>query len=281
MVWEGNGVELPKGGLIGKTVSFVRRIQKMGISGHAANAGYFIALSVFPALVLVLSVLRYTSLDAADLLAAMEDFVPAALLPAAEKLIISTYAHTSGTMVSVSAVSALWSASRGVYGVLNGLNGIYGVRENRGYWYTRAISVVYTFLLLLMLILTLTLNVFREGLAQLLSQARNPLWRLVAEVVDLRFLLLLILQTALFTAIFMVFPNRKNRFGDSLPGAILASVGWLVFTQLFSLYVEYIGGYSGIYGSVYAVALSMLWLYCCLSILFYGGALNRLLMEEN
>ena len=78
----------------------------------------------------------------------------------------------------------------------------------------------------------------------------------------------------------MVLPNRKNRFSDSLPGAILASVGWLIFTQLFSLYVEHFGGYSNIYGSVYAVALSMLWLYCCLSILFYGGALNRLLMER-
>lgn len=273
-------MEFPKGGLIGRITALVRRVQAMGIPGHAANAGYFIVLAVFPALVLVLSVLRYTSLDAGDLLALLEGFLPDPLLPAAEKLIVSTYAHTSTAMVSVSAVGALWSASRGVYGVLGGLNAIYGVRENRGYWYTRAISVVYTFLLLLVLLLTLVLNIFGEGLIEMLSQARNPLWRVVAEAVDLRFLLLLVLQTALFTAIFMVLPNRKNRFSDSLPGAILASVGWLIYTQLFSLYVEHFGGYSNIYGSVYAVALSMLWLYCCLSILFYGGALNRLLMER-
>ena len=46
------------------------------------------------------------------------------------------------------------------------------------------------------------------------------------------------------------------------------------------MYVELFAGYTNVYGSVYAVALSMLWLYCCLSILFYGGALNKLLMEK-
>ena len=62
-------------------------------------------------------------------------------------------------------------------------------------------------------------------------------------------------------------------------GAVLACVGWLTFTRLFSFYVERFSHYSNVYGSVYAVALSMLWLYCCLSIVFYGGALNRLLMD--
>ena len=273
-------MEFPKGGLLGRMIGLLRRVQKMGIPGHAANAGYFIVLSVFPALVLVLSMLRYTELDAGDLLELLAGFLPSALLPGAEKFIISTYAHTFSTMVSVSAVGALWSASRGVHGVLGGLNAIYGVREDRGYWHTRTISVLYTFLLLLVLLLTLVLNVFGERIMELLPEARDPLWRLLADAVDLRFLLLLVLQTALFTAIFMVLPNRKNSLSDSFPGAILASIGWLIFTQLFSLYVERFGGYTNIYGSVYAVGLAMLWLYCCLSILFYGGALNQLLMER-
>ena len=269
----------PKGGLIGKTVSAVRRVQAMGIPGHAANAGYFIVLSVFPALVLVLSLLRYTSLDAGDLLDLLSDFLPAALLPAAERLIISTYAHTSGAMVSVSALGALWSASRGIYGLLTGLNRIYGVDENRGYWYTRLISVLYTFAFLVVLLLTLVLGVFGEGILSLLPPARDPLGKLLSEVVDLRFLLMLVLQTALFTAMFMVLPNRPGGFRESIPGAVLACLGWMGFTRLFSFYVEHFSSYSNIYGSVYAVALSMLWLYCCLSIVFYGGALNKLLMD--
>jgi len=273
-------VEYPKGGIVGKTFAVIKKVQAMGIPGHAANAGYFIVLSVFPMLVLLLSLLRYTDLDAGDLLRLLEGFLPNALLPAAEKLIVSTFAHTSTAMVSISALGALWSASRGVYGLLTGLNAIYDVREDRGYFYTRTISVLYTFLLVLVLLLTVILNLFGEAILAFLPNARSNFWRFLSGVIDLRFFLLVFLQTALFTAMFMALPNRKNSLGDSLPGALLTALGWLVFTDLFSLYVEHFSNYSNIYGSVYAVALSMLWLYCCLSILFYGGALNRLLMDR-
>jgi membrane protein len=67
---------------------------------------------------------------------------------------------------------------------------------------------------------------------------------------------------------------------DSVPGALLASCGWQVFSQLYSIYVAHFSVYSNIYGSVYGVALSMLWLYCCISIVFYGGALNMYLMKN-
>ena len=272
-------MKLPENGILGKAVSIFRRVQVMQIPSHAANAGYFIVLAVFPALVLVLSLLRYTALDARDLLNLLSGFLPAALLPAAERLIVSTYAHTSGAMVSVSAVGALWSASRGIYGLLTGLNHIYDVREGRGYWYTRLISVLYTFAFLVVLLLTLVLGVFGESILSMLPPARDPLGQFLSEIIDLRFLLMLVLQTGLFTAMFMVLPNRKGSFRESFPGAVLACVGWLVFTRLFSFYVEHFSNYSNIYGSVYAVALSMLWLYCCLSIVFYGGALNKLLMD--
>lgn len=273
-------MEFPKGGLFGKVYSLARRVQTMSIGLHAANAGYFIVLSVFPALVLLLSLLRYTSLDAGDLLSALDGAIPEALLPAAEKLIISTYAYTSSAVVSVSAVSALWSASRGIYGLLLGLNAIYGVQENRGYFYTRSISVLYTFLFLVVLLLTLLLNVFGESILQMLPPAKGAFWEFLSEIVDLRFLLMLLLQTGLFTAMFMALPNRKNSFSDSFPGAIFASAGWLLFSNLFSVYVDHFSGYATIYGSVYAVALSMLWLYVCLWLLFGGGALNKLLMDE-
>lgn len=272
--------QFPKGGIIGKTVNLINAISELKIPLHAANAGYFIVLSVFPMLVLLLALLRYTGLRVENLTDALQGFLPAALLPSAERLIISTYANTNSTMVGVSAVTALWSASRGIHGLLTGLNAIYGVSENRGYFYTRGISVLYTFLFLLVLLLTLVLHVFGAAVTDMLAQSSSPVLMFLTSVIDFRFFLLLFLQTALFTAIFMVFPNRRNRFLDSLPGALLASIGWLVFSDLFSMYVEYFPRYANIFGSVYAVALSMLWLYFCLSILFYGGALNFFLMNR-
>lgn len=273
-------MEFPKGGLIGKAVGLFRQVQKMRISSHAANAGYFIVMSVFPALLLILSLLRYTPLDAQDLLSLLEGFLPQALMHTVERVVVSTYAHTSTAVISVSAIGTLWSASRGIYGLMAGLNEIYDAPESRGYLQTRLLCMLYTFLFLLVLLVTLVLGVFGDGILQLLPPASGGLGILLTEVIDLRFFLMLFLQTALFSAMFMVLPNRRNGFRESLPGAVLASAGWLIFTQLFSFYVEHFSSYANIYGSVYAVALSMLWLYCCLSIVFCGGALNKLLADK-
>ena len=92
-----------------------------------------------------------------------------------------------------------------------------------------------------------------------------------------RLLFLLVVQSLFFTLMFMILPNRRNRFWESLPGGLLASVGWLLFSNLYSVYVTHFPSYANIYGSVYAIAISMLWLYCCLEIIFFGGALNQLL----
>ena len=78
----------------------------------------------------------------------------------------------------------------------------------------------------------------------------------------------------------MVLPNKPNKLWDSFPGAVFSAIGWLGLSDLYSRYVENFSRYANIYGSVYAVALSMLWLYCCVSILFYGGALNVYLTKK-
>ena len=272
--------KFPKGGLIGKAVDIFLEIKEKKIPLHAAYAGYFIVLAVFPALLMLLSILRFTGIQVESLVDLLGDFLPKALMGMVEELVYSSYLSSSGTVLGLSALTALWSASRGVFGLLQGLNAVYDVWEDRGYLYTRTISVVYTFLFGLVLLLTLVLHVFGNTILNALSMVDNGVVIFLMDLVDLRFFLLLILQSLIFTLMFMVLPNQRNRFVDSLPGGILSSIGWLVFSDMFSTYVENFNSYANIYGSVYAVALGMLWLYCCLSILFYGGALNHYLSKR-
>lgn len=272
--------KFPKGGLVGKAVDAFLVIREKQIPLHAAYAGYFMVLSLFPALLMLLSILQYTGIQVESLVALMEDFLPHALMETAEELVYSTWVNATGTVLGLSALTALWSASRGIFGLLQGLNAVYDVWEDRGYLYTRGISVVYTFLFGLVVLLTLVLHVFGNTILGWLTMVDSAVVIFLMDLVDLRFFLLLILQSLIFTLMFMVLPNQRNRFLDSLPGGILSSIGWLVFSDIFSIYVENFNDYSNIYGSVYAVALSMLWLYCCLSILFYGGALNHWLNDQ-
>ena len=255
--------------------NLMQRVQEVGelqIPVYAANACYFLAISIFPGLLLILASLRYTPLSALDLIRLLEGILPGALMGAAESLIVSTYYNSSGAVLGISAIAALWSASRGIHGLLTGLNRIYGVPENRSWLDTRLISVGYTFVFLLVVLVTLVFQVFGESLAR---------WHFLAGLLDLRSVWLLAMQILIFDLIYMVLPNRRNRFLGSLPGAVFTAVLWQLFSQGFSLYVErMVERYTNIYGSVYTVAIGLLWLYCCMCILLFGGVVNRWLMPK-
>ena len=258
----------------------LRFLKPMNISLHGAYTSFFLALSVFPVLVILFAWLGYTSYGIEEVLSLVAGVLPEAFMPLAGRIIAGAYENTSGAMLSISILTALWSASRGIRGLLMGLNAVYRLKENRPYLVIRGISVIYTFLFLIVLVLTLVLHVFGTTIVDYLRMTTNPLLLFLTDVIDLRFFLLLFLQTALFATVYAVLPNRKNSIGQSLPGALLAAVGWMTFSDLFSVYVEYFPNYANIFGSVYAVAMAMLWLYFCVCIVFYGGALNRYLMER-
>lgn len=250
-------------------------IKPMQIPLHGAYTAFFLILSLFPALLLLLGLLRYTELSTTDLLDLLEGFLPESLLPTAEALVRASYHHSSSAVVSLSAVAALWSASRGMYGLLRGLSAVYGDPKAAGYWERRVTSVIYTFLFLVMLILTLVLHVFGNAILDYLWMMTQPVLMTVMSILDLRFALLLVLQTALFSAMYALLTGKRRSIRSCIPGAVLASLGWLTFSRLFSVYVTHFSNYTNIFGSIYALALGMLWLYFCICILFYGAAWNR------
>lgn len=266
-----------------KIVQWVKRLleflRPMNISIHSAYASFFLILSFFPALMLLVSILTYTSLDVDNLLELLAQLLPAPFLPMVERLLDGAYDASSAPLLSLSAVTAAWSASRGVLGLKEGFNAIYNVREKRSYLVTRGIGMIYTLLFVAVLVVTLVVHVFGTTILDYLRMTTDPVLLFLMDVIDLRFILLLLLQVALFSAMYAALPSQRLNPFHCVPGALVASLGWLGFSDLFALYVEYFPNYANIFGSVYAVALAMLWLYCCINIIFYGAVINRMLSD--
>ena len=239
----------------GKRIGLLaRRVAAMQIPVYAGNASFFLLLSVFPVVSLLLSLLPYTPLTLDHLLAFCEEFAPDWTLRALEFFVRTLYASSSAAIVSASAVLTLWSASKGMLSLLYGLDAVAEVRETRGYVQRRLLCVLYTVGMLLALLLTLGLYV--GGQASL------------------------VLLTALFTGIFLALPDKRQRFVHVLPGAAGAACAWVIFSELYSWYVNHIARASALYGSLSVLLLMLLWLYACLSILFYGALLNHLLFDR-
>lgn len=271
--------KLPENSFLGKLYRFIQWISEFRVGLYAAHASFFIVLSLFPTLVLLLGLLRYTGLDAESLLSLLNGFFPEVLMPLVSRAVQNIYRNSSSAVISISAIGALWSASRGIFGLVIGLNAIYGVKESRSAFRTRLVSMGYMFAFLTLLLVTLMLNVYSHSLVDLISSKINITW-LLNWPSELRFILPFVLQIALFTAMYVVFPNEKVKIRHALPGAVFAAVGWLVFSKLYSVYVIHFSSFAGIYDSLYSMALGMLWLYFCISIVFYGGVLNRYVIQK-
>jgi membrane protein len=264
-------------GLIRKAIRLFREIRALHITTYAGYASFFIVLAVFPTLVLILGLLQYTPLDSSDLLALLEGFLPDTLQSYAWSLLSVGYANTTRTVISVSALAALWSAGKGIYGLMKGLNAVYGVTEHRGWLRTRLLCAAYMVAFLLVLLLTLVLHVFGNTLVLFLQHRGGKLAWLGSDLLGLRYFLLVAVQTLLFAVMFMYLPGVNNCFRESLPGALFGSFGWMTVSGAFSIYMEHYAGYTRIFGPVYVLALAMLWLYICVNTLFLGGVLNRFL----
>ncbi|MBQ8237076.1 MAG: YihY/virulence factor BrkB family protein [Oscillospiraceae bacterium] len=240
----------------------------MEIPLHGANTSYFMVLSAFPALVLVLGLLRYTALEPGDLMELCRAFLPEALHEFAWEMIARTDAGASRSALSVSALTALWSAGRGMYGILRGLNAVAGFPEDRSWLRVRIVSAGYTLLFILVLLMTLTFHVFGGRALKLLEDFG------ITGLGGLRFVVLLLAQTFVFCAMYRFLPSRPVRVGACFPGAVLASLGWTAVSAGFSWYA---GRFPG---GMYLAVMAMVWLYVCVCIIFAGAALNRFLMER-
>ena len=193
---------------IRKWFSYFQQVRDMHISAHAAHACFFMVLSVFPLLVLMLGILRYTALQPEDLMDVLSSLLPDTLHPYAWNLISGAYRNTSRLVVSLSALTALWSAGRGIYGLQAGLNAVYGIHARRRWLHSRILCAGYTFLFVLVLVLTLVLHVFGSTIVRFLQQ--KPGFWLWVDLAALRFFLLVAVQTLFFCAMFMYLPNVRH-----------------------------------------------------------------------
>lgn len=257
-----------------KLQTFLHQIGSYRVPIYAANASFYIILSLFPAIMLVVSLLPYIGYSEQDLLYAIGSLVPEVLEPLLSRIISDMSSNSTGALISVTAIVAVWSSSRGVYCIQLGLNAIHGAQESRSYLHRRLMSMLYMVLLIAALLLTLVMHGFGQEVAAFCQSKSVPILHLFAHLLQFRELIVLVLLTVLFTAIFCVFPNRKVHIRNALPGAAAAALGWLLFTYGFSYYVRLSGSYSVLYGSLSIIAIGMLWLYICISILFYGSVLG-------
>ncbi len=252
------------------------------ITVYAAQASFFIILAFFPFIMLLLTLIQFIpTVEKSDLLSILVAVMPNLLDSLVIGIVDDLYLKSPGTMLSVTAILALWSAARGMMGIEQGLNRIWGTKENRNYIIRRLINSFYTLLFTIVCSVSLLLLVLGNSIQRLILFLFPFLEPVTRYIISFRSLLAIILFLTTFVGIYTFIPRRKLSAFRQIPGAIFSAVGWMVFSYGFSLYFTNFSNYSYMYGSLTAIILLMLWLYFCICILFVGAEINYFLYEDD
>ena len=254
---------------------FLVEIQEDSISAYSAQAAFFVIISVFPLAMLLLTLVKYLPYFKEGVPMIQFDMFPHDLNVFATNVIEEIVNKSSNAVLSISAVTALWSASKGVYSIILGLTSAYSIKETRGYVRMRLLSVLYTVIFLVMLIAALGFLVFGNSI----YRAMFRFLPIAADHVTIisrgiKWLLGFGVLVLLFLMMYIAVPDRKSTLFEELPGALVSAVGWVGFSYLYSFYIDNFSNYANLYGSLTAVVLLMLWLYFCMYIMLFGAEVN-------
>lgn len=242
---------------------------------YGAQAAFFVMISAVPFVMLAVALLQFIMpMTQSQLSRLAVEVVPLSLRSLAVRIIDELYTQTSVPLISATAVSALWASSRSLYALAGGLKEIYGTAETRGYVHLRITALLHTLLLLTLLLFSLVILVFGNTLQLLLEQSLPILAQISAYLISARTLLSLTLLSLVFAFMYKILPNTKSGFRQQLPGAVFSSLGWMIYSLAYSLYIEYYSSISYLYGSLTAIVLWMLWLYFCMNIFLLGAEIN-------
>lgn len=257
---------------------FMNKCKEDKISAYAAQTAFFIMLSAIPFLMVFSSLLKYTPLTENIVLEIIQRVTPQYIAPFLISVVEEVYSRSVG-LISVTAVAAIWSASKGIHYMSDGFNSVNDLEETRNWFVLRFWAIVYTVVFLVAIVASLVVLVFGNALADMAAE-HFPLLANAAELFShLKGIIMFVVLTLFFDVIFKTLPNRKLTLKSQLPGAVICSVAWYLFSLGVSIYIDYFNGFS-MYGSLTTIALIMLWLYFCMYIMMLSAEINVVFGER-
>lgn len=253
--------------------NFLDKLKEDHISAYAAQTAYFTILSFIPFIMMLLSLIQYTPVTKADLLTTLVDIFPSSIDPMVISIVDEVYSK-SGAILSITAVTAAWSAGKGVMALIKALNTINDIGDKKGYFVIRLQGAFYTVIFVVAIVLSLILIVFGNKILTLVSRK----YPLVIEIADILYKTKNFAVWGILTLVFWIMykfiPREGTRGTKQLPGAVFSAIAWTAFSYAFSLYIDVSDGFSNMYGSLTTIILTMLWLYGCMYIVLLGAEVN-------
>jgi membrane protein len=263
------------GGVLKRTVSEFRADN---LTDWAAALTYYAILSIFPALLVFVSILGLIGESATQPL--LDNLATVAPGPAQEIFTsaienLNEGQGAAGVLLVVGLAGALWSASGYVGAFIRASNSIYEVEEGRPFWKLRPVQIAITIVMVILLAIGAVAVVLTGPLAEEvgniigLGSAAVTAWDIAKWPV------LVLLVSLMLSVLYWAAPNVKQPgFRWLTPGGVVAVIIWIAASAAFAFYVASFGSYNETYGSIGGVIVFLIWLWISNLAVLLGAELN-------
>jgi membrane protein len=248
------------------------------IPDRAAALTYYCVLSIFPGLVVLVSIVGLLGQSTVD---NVRDTITGLVPGPAGQVLSTAITHVrssgpaAGVLAIVGVLVAFWSASGYIAAFMRAANAIYDVPEGRPVWKTLPIRIALTAVLGLLLIASTVIVVFTGQLAQRLGDLIGVGSTAVTVWGILKWPVLIVLISLMVAILYRVSPNaRQGGLAWVSPGGLIAVVLWLVASGAFAIYVSHFGSYNKTYGTLASAVVFLVWLWLSNMAILLGAEID-------
>ncbi|MGB7431386.1 MAG: YihY/virulence factor BrkB family protein [Ahrensia sp.] len=242
---------------------------------RCAGVAFFAFLSIFPAMAAGVSLFGLfvdpTQISASGTFFA--EFLPVEIMQIIEGQLASFVARDStfGLSLVISLLIAAWTGTRGINALIHAVNVAYMETDERGLLRSLWLSISATLVAIIILVTAVTAIAILPAFLTLVPVPQ------AAEVLSraLRWPIIALVIMGGLVLLFRATPHRRSpKTRWVIPGALIATILWLIGSYLISLYIENFGRYEATFGSIAAAAIFMLWLNFTATVIVFGAAVN-------
>lgn len=253
-----------------------------GCFGVAKGAAYSALLSFFPVLTSAATILVQTRAD--FVAGTLSNFLQQIVPPGSEEIVINQFRVRGQRPIALlifAAITSLWAASSVVKSLMEGFHAAYRIPRTRSFLHETALSIGLVLLALVPLLGASLLVFFGTEIEQAVFRALavdsilNPLaglWGILSRLA--RYLVAFASVSALTATLYYYGPYRKQYWSRVWPGALLATLLWLLSTSGFAWYIHNITNYNVLYGSIGTGIALLVWMYILAAIAILGCEFN-------
>ncbi|MBZ9728963.1 YihY/virulence factor BrkB family protein [Salegentibacter sp. JZCK2] len=261
-----------------KKIAFIikDKIGENNLTIVSAGVAFYAFLAIFPAVMALVSIygLAVTPAQIENQLTQLGTIIPEEAFGIVEERLenfISTSGSTLGWGMIIGILFSIWSANKGMKSLFTGIDIAYATPSERGFIKQNALTLLFTFAAIILVILSMGLIVVFPALVEELGLPQN-----IENLISwLRWPILAIIVGLFLCIVYKYAPERTNpKLRWVIPGALVATILWLIASWGFSFYVSNFGSYGEVYGSIAAVVIMMLWLFITCFTILLGAQIN-------